>query len=114
MDIVNEGSSCAITLWFKDENEKNITPTSITWRLDDAIILSISGDDYAEIIGNTIEVPTTHKHNIMIPETGNIIINPENIWEEKIVTVKFQYLSSVGTNEFRYLVKNLAKVITPV
>jgi hypothetical protein len=139
-NIVNEGSSCVIVLWFKDENERNVTPDQLAWRVDDALLLSISGDSYDAtmiatsgytgyvplvdpIIGNppldipsTIVVPTTYKYNVLIPSTINVIIDETKLWEEKILSVQYSYNggANVGTDVFRYRVNNLPVVITGV
>jgi hypothetical protein len=115
--ILNEGSTALIGLWFKDEKEKNVTPTQLIWRLDDVTLLTNNDATFGpysagEIVDDTMENPTSYKHTVSIPDTANIIINPNNGWEEKVMTVKFTYgNSSVGTEEFRYRVKKLSRVI---
>lgn len=109
-NILNEGSTALISLWFRDENDKNVTPTEIIWRLDDVTLMSVNAVS-GEIIDWTTEVPTTYKHTVSIPNTANMLINSSNNFEEKLMTVKYYYGSgNVGTEEFRYQVKNLAKI----
>lgn len=116
-NILNEASTAIIQLWFKDELEKNVTPSSVIWRLDDAILLANNDAQFGpysagEIVDDTTETPTSYKHTVYVPNTANIIINPDNIWEEKILTVKYTYGGSkIGTEEFRYRVKQLANAI---
>ena len=108
---LNENSTAVIGLWFKDENEKNVVPAEIVWRVDDAKLIGTSG---GELVSDTTEVPSTFKHNLYIPASANLIINDENMWEEKIVTVRVTYgISGVVTEELRYSVKNLVRIPLP-
>lgn len=115
--ILNEGSTAIVGLWFKDENQKNVTPNQILWRLDDLILLTNNDAQYGqysagEIVDDTTEIPSSYKYSLYIPDTANIIINRDNNWEEKIVSIKYIYgTSKVGTEEFRYIVKKLSKPI---
>ncbi len=78
--ILNEGSTAIIQCWFKDENDKNVTPSSITWRLDDfTFINTVSG----ELVDDTIETPTNYKHTIYVPANANRILVSTNLWEKK-------------------------------
>jgi hypothetical protein len=104
-NIVNEGSTAAITLRFKDENNRNVTPNSVTWSVYDVT-------NGVEVVADTVEIPTSFKHVIYIPPTANEIdANSTNIWEERLVTVTFVYATTnQGTEEFKYYVKNLNKI----
>jgi hypothetical protein len=100
---INEGSTALINLWFKDENEKNIIPTSLDWYLNDATYYYASGS----------ETPTSYKHELVIPSSLNLLNDRTNLWEEKILTVLYRYGASfIGTDEFRYQVKRLDKINT--
>lgn len=109
--IINENSTAVIGLWFKDENEKNVVPGEIIWRVDDANLMAVSGVSAGEIIGDTTETPSSYKHSIYIPGAANIILDDNNMWEERIVTIRYTYGDNgVGTEEMRYKVKNLVRI----
>lgn len=109
--ILNEGSTAVIGLWFKDENEKNVVPSEIIWRVDDVRSMEVSGASGGELVPDTTEIPTTYKHNIYVPASANYIIDDTTIWEEKLVTIRWTYgESGVGTEEMRYKVKNLIRI----
>lgn len=102
MDEVNEKSTYVVVLSFKDENGVAVTPSSLTYRLDD----EASGE---EVIEDTVVTPVTTSYSVVIPSTSNLILNDDKKFEIKILTASFTYdTDKVGTDEHRYRLKNLS------
>lgn len=104
MEIVSERSTSIVTLTFRDESGALVTPSAGTYRIDDAV----SG---TEIKSETVFTPAGSSHEITITDAENRILDDARNVEERIVTVTFTYgAGKKGMGEYRYGVKNLAKI----
>ena len=104
MEIVNERSTSIVSLTFRDENGSLVTPSGGSCQIHDAA----SG---TEIRAETPFTPVGSTHDITITDTENRILDATRNVEERIVTVSFTYgTSKKGSGEYRYCVKNLAKI----
>ena len=104
MEIVNEKSTSIVTLTFRDESGALVTPSAGTCQIHDAA----SG---MEIRVETPFTPAGSTHDITITDTENRILDATRNMEERIVTVSFTYgAGKNGNGEYRYGVKNLAKI----
>jgi len=105
MDVVNERAYCLIVASFLDEDDVAVTPTSVTYRLDDVR----SG---LTIIAATTVNPGDTYLNISVTSAQNRIIDSNLNFERRVLTVEFDYgASKHGTSEYEYSVKNLQKVV---
>jgi|WetSurMetagenome_2_1015567.scaffolds.fasta_scaffold323314_3 hypothetical protein len=102
MEDVNEKSTYAVKLSFKDENGVAVIPDSLTYRLDD----EASG---AEIIEDTVVTPVSSTYyNVVISSASNSILNDDKKFEIKVLSAKFVYATDkVGTADYKYKVLNL-------
>ncbi len=103
---VNERTSLTLTVSFFDEDGIAVTPDAATYRLDSvtrpvtAIVPATSFPSLASAV------------DLEITSEQNRIYKQRNSFEERIVTVEFDYASGKhGTNQFRYKVINLYGVV---
>lgn len=104
IDVVNEKSTWVLVLFFFDENKQATVPTSVTYRIDDATSGTV-------ILQNTVVVPIGTSYKIIITPVQNSIIDQNNAYEQRRVTVIWQYGSKQGSDEYVYRLKNLANVL---
>ena len=98
---VNEGSAAFLTFTFKDENDVDVVPITIDWRLDDVN----SGDQITDWAA--IAVPAASV-DVQIPPSSNAILDDTTVFEKKLVTVRVD--DSLATQSFQdknYDVRNL-------
>jgi len=102
---VNEKSTALLTLSFFDESELAVSPSAVTYRIDDAA----SGT--AILALTTLTGPFSTTKDIVITSAQNAIINNTHSFEMRIVTVEFDYSGGKhATGEYKYMVKNLSGV----
>ena len=106
MDIVNEKTSSVVTLTFRSELGTPITPSSVTYKINDLM----TG---AELLENVTFVPPDNTYDIIITPEINQIVNRDKDFESKVVTLQWTYsldglTQKYGTAEYMYQVKNLA------
>lgn len=108
MDRVNEGTTWITTVTFTDENGDPATPTSASYRIDD--------------VGNNLEVrPDTDitglssAVDLMWTEADTQIIDPNNPYETRRMTVTWSYGDPTGhgTEEYLLQVKNMRNFAVP-
>lgn len=106
MDLINEKTTYVVTATFKDEDLVLVTPTTVTYSLFD----KSSGTTILE--DTACSTPSSSSVDITISHSQNAIINSNLEKELKILTVSFTYDggNKQGTDEHRYLVKNLKKI----
>ena len=98
---INEGSTCLVTLDFKDENGVAVTPASGRYRIDDA-------ESGTTVLHWTAFTPASSQQKIYVAANDNRLISQEHIRETRIVTVEFTYGGGyIGTGETRYTVLGL-------
>lgn len=103
--MINEGATAILTLSFFDEEDEEVIPTSAEYKIIDVISGTVI-KDWAEFH------PNETTHNLAITPTENRILDQCNMYEDRLVTVKFEYgVSSEGTEEIEYRVKNLKGVV---
>lgn len=106
---VNELSTSFLEMRFKDERGAACVPTSGMYRIDDMTGLSdtVTG---TEILGDTPFIPTESKEILEITSDENRILNEQNVWEDRQITVTFVYnTDKIGTDVFKYKVINLSR-----
>ena len=104
LTTINERTTLVLTLAFFDEDDAAVTPTSAWYRVDDAAsgTAMVAQTDLTGL-STTKELEITSAQNASL--TWSL--------EERVVTVSFSYGSGRrGTDEYRYLVKNLSYVTT--
>lgn len=101
---INESTTLLVDVSFWDEDGVAAIPSSATYRIDD--VYSGTVIQAATSMGSmaaTITVEITAAQNALIDATQNK--------EERIITVDWRYGSNRrGTDEYRYVVKNLTGV----
>jgi hypothetical protein len=105
MFVINEKSTCFITLTFTDESGNLVTPTKVTYQIDDVL-------SNTAIKASTDFVPTSSSYDLEILWSDNALKSQDNKKEIRKLTVQFTYgaTSEKGTAEFLYGIKNLGKV----
>lgn len=104
MDIVNELTTYRIVMEFISEQGAPVTPTAGTYRIDDVISDSV-------ILDSTPFTPSGSQHVLVVDFSDNRIVDTDNTLEERIISVVAQYgTGKQCTGEYRYKVRNLAKV----
>lgn len=97
---LNERTTLVLTLTFRDEDDVLVTPTAVYYRIDDAS----SG---TSIVDNTALGSLSSAMELEITTAQNRSLSQASL-EERVVTVEFDYGSGRhGSNEYRYLLKNL-------
>lgn len=102
---VNEQSNQTLRFSFYDEGNSAAIPDLVSYQIHDII----SG---TEIKASTIILPSSFEVSIDITSNENRILTSTNKFEQRTVTLIFTYASGTkqGTEEVRYLVKNLTNV----
>lgn len=103
LTAINEGTTCYLTVTFKDKAGVSSAPTSATWQ---AIDLGT---------GNELQAATAlsvaASVEITIPASVNNVVNEDNPVETRRVIIKASYGSDDKLNgSYDYQVKNLSKV----
>lgn len=104
MDEVNEKSTAIVTCMFTDEDDTGVTPTSASYRIDDK-------DTGTEITTDTPFSPGSSTHDIEITPDENAMVTATRASEIHRLTLSFIYTGpKTGRGEYKFIVKNLAKV----
>ncbi len=104
MELVNEKSSCTVTLAFTDETGAAVTPSAGRYRIDDA-------GAGTQIKDWTSFTPTGSTYDVEVSATENAILVAANEVEIHRLTVEFTYgvAAKKGTAEYVFGIKNLTK-----
>jgi hypothetical protein len=98
---LNEGTTCVVSIDFKDENGVDVVPTSGRYRVDDA-------ESGTVVLHWTAFTPTSANQLLYIQSNSNRLIAQEHDRETRVVTVEFTYGATImGTEETRYTIKGL-------
>jgi hypothetical protein len=102
MNEINEGTSCVISIDFKDEDGIAVVPTAGRYRIDDA-------ESEHTVKHWTAFVPVTSNIMLYIDHNDNRLIAQEHKRETRIVTVEYTYgaRSMIGTGEARFTINGL-------
>lgn len=99
LTTINERTTLVLTLAFFDEDDAAVTPTSAWYRVDDV-------GSGTSIVAQTALTGLSTTKELEITEAQNASVTRS--LEERVVTVSFAYGSGRrGTDEYRYLVRNL-------
>lgn len=102
--VLDEKTTGYLTAEFKDKNDDDAVPTSISYRID----CLTTG---TAIKGATPVTPPAASVEIVLSSDDNRIITDTNKYERRIVTVTAIYGASDQINkEYKYDVKNLKAV----
>lgn len=108
MDIVNELTTYRVVAEFMAEDGAPVVPSQSSYRLDDVL-------SDTQIIDDTNFTPSGSTHVITIPHASMNILDDGNDLEERVLTVIAPYgTAKQCTGEFRFKVRNLSKVPSPV
>lgn len=99
IEIINERTSCILTVTFKDEDGDLVIPDSGTYRIDTQDTAVTPSTDF---------IPEDSTHEIVITGEENRIISTDCKEEIRIVTVTWVKGDVQGSGEYRYRIKNLA------
>lgn len=103
MATVNEGSTCYLTVSFKDKNGVAAAPTGVSYRID-----CLTNDQ--EIKDDTDFTPPAASIEIEIDSTDNAIIDQDNHSERRLVTVTGTYgAEDKIVEEYEYDLINMTK-----
>jgi hypothetical protein len=107
MEIVNEKSTCILTVSFKDEDGAAVVPSSGNYRID---VLNADGT-YSQVKGDAALPSLAAEVDIEITDEENAMLDPAVNSEQRVVTVTFSYgTGKAGSAEYFYRLKNLGKV----
>jgi hypothetical protein len=84
MKSINENTSLALSLLFKDKDQLPVTPDTVSYSIYD----EKSG---TAIIAESVITVTENPHVLIIPVDSNMLVDPTNLAEKRIVTIKFTY-----------------------
>lgn len=103
--VINEKTTYNLLVKFIDQFGQQMTPSSASYRIDDA----------STAVAKTIKpltsiTPTESSYTIIITPMENKILSPINKYELRTVTVFYATEDYSGNSEFEYLVKNLRMV----
>lgn len=107
--VVNELSSCTVTVSFTDEDGAAVVPVSASYRIDDVA----SG---AEVRAATAFPSLAASVDLEIAAADNAILDSAHSQERRLLTVQATYGPAGArqlNEEFRWVVRNLSKVETP-
>lgn len=103
MEVVNEKSTIILPITFKDESGDPVSPTAATYRIDDK-------ESGTELVATTAIVVAGPTYDLTVASAVNRILDQDNEYETRVVTLVWTYgVSSTGTDEYAYNVKNLFK-----
>jgi len=102
--VINELSALFMTFSFKDQNDANIIPATIDWRVDNITdrhnVVQVL--DWASISTPAVSV------DVQIPGTSNAITNQDHVVERREVTVRIDAgQSTQAYKAYLYNIKNL-------
>jgi len=86
MLTVREESRQKFAVSFQDEQFKPFLPATIRYRLDDR-----TDGRKQQVIDWTDVTPTATSIEILIPSTANIILNDNNAYETRVLTIQSDY-----------------------
>lgn len=105
LPVVNENTSARLRIRFLDWDDVDQAPASASYRVDDV-------ESGTEIRGDTaIASPTSPYDITLIGTSDNPILNDDNSFERRRVTITGDYGGGDEVNgHFDYLVRNLSKI----
>lgn len=105
MDTVNENSTRDIKVTFTNHLGSPVTPDKCFYKLTDVETLEA-------IVEETEFNPDDPNYTITIQADENTILNADNEYEERVLTIKWFYNNSSReeNEEYRFRVKNLIGV----
>lgn len=99
MKTINERTSSAVRVAFRDMDRKPITPLAVEYRIDDEAGVTIR--DWSS-------TPADQELTIEVSDEDNRILNPTRPFETRIMTVRASYGPGKGASEeYRWRVRNL-------
>lgn len=104
MEAINEGQTSLIEVTFRDENNQLVIPTTAFY--------SIYCETQKQVVlaETQIQNPTSVTE-IVITGAQNAILNKDNPWEDRLITVRWTWgASRDGVLEFRYRVLNFKQI----
>lgn len=102
MLTISEGSRQKFAISFKDEDYQPFLPTSVRYRLDDKT------DDITTVILDWQDVTPDFRVEITIPSSANAILNDQNSYETRVLTIQSDYGTDNQLSEDEtYRVRNL-------
>lgn len=102
MLTISEGSRQKFAVSFKDEDYQPFLPTSIRYRLDDKT------DDITTVILDWQTITPDYRVEITIPSSANAILNDQNVYETRVLTIQSDYGTDNQLSEDEtYRVRNL-------
>jgi len=105
LEVVAENSTYVLTVAFLDRNGMPATPSSATYRIDEA---TMEGDEDAEILTDTAISGLASSVELTITPAQNAIVNDWKPFEERVITVTATYgVNDVKVDQYPYRVKNL-------
>jgi hypothetical protein len=97
---INEKSTATLTLSFYDSNTTPVTPISLSYK--------IMNKDSGFIIHPWSTVtPTTSTYDLTLTSNDNTMVSINKDYEDRILTIRWEYEGETGTDEFNYRVINL-------
>jgi hypothetical protein len=105
MDTVNENSTRDIKISFTNHLGNPVTPDRCLYKLTDL-------ESLTEIVEETEFIPENPDYTITIEADENIILNADNEYEERVLTIKWFYNNGnrEENEEYHFRVKNLIGV----
>jgi hypothetical protein len=104
MFTVNEKTDFGFRLTFYDFDGVEVTPSSITYRIDDVK----SGNT---IKGDTVVVPAGSPYDLEIDDADNTMVDATRNFEIRRITLTYLYSTGkTGRDEIIYKVNNLKKI----
>lgn len=104
MLTIAEQSRQKFAISFKDEDYQPFVPTTIRYRLDDKT------DDITTVVldWQTVDTPDS-RIEILIPSSANAILNDQNAYETRVLTIQSDYgTDNQLTEDETYRVRNLS------
>jgi hypothetical protein len=103
MLTISEQSRQKFAVSFKDEDYQPFVPTTIRYRLDDKT------DDRTTVIldWTLVDIPDS-RIEILIPSSANAILNDQNAYETRVLTIQSDYgTDNQLTEDETYRIRNL-------
>lgn len=102
MLTISEASRQKFAVSFKDEDYQPFLPTSVRYRLDDKT------DDITTVLIDWQDVTPAYRIEITIPSSANVILNDQNVYETRVLTIQSDYGTDNQLSEDEtYRVRNL-------
>jgi hypothetical protein len=106
MPDVNDRTSFALDVGFRDEDEVPVVPTAATYRID---VFTMKSS--VAVLTSTPISPLATDVVLQITKEQNTILVPARLTEPRTVTVEFDYgVGKHGTAEYEYTLINLRGV----